>query len=485
MKHQLLSISLTAIFLSLAAGSIPNHNSRPSLEQSVSHFISPLKAQALTVEDVPNSREMNGGWVTDMANILDQHTERELNHLITQLEAVNGTEIAVVTVPETQPSATPKQFTTELFNHWGIGKQGEDNGILFLISVGDRRVEIETGYGIEPILPDAKVGQIIENKITPQFKKGYYNLGTLEGTEALISELQGDSLIIQPEQLSPTSIEPLSPTITEDSSDDRIPWIFILFTGGGFLIIVGSMTLIHLLKKLRKANHDNTYYKYEVTELNDKLRSLEHELKNLKDNKPVFIKPSGYTKKLPDTNNGHRPLHCSECREALQRIDNQNLQSYLREPQKISKKFKTAKFQGWGCFNCNLKNPKLGIHIFREKLPSHQYEECPKCQEFTVTEKIEKISSPTYSKKGKTSITQSCHACNYHKEIIKEIPCIHRPASHSSHSSSSHSSSSSSSSGSYSSGSYSSGSYSGGSSSSSSSSYGDGSSGGGGAGGGW
>ncbi|MEQ8957318.1 MAG: TPM domain-containing protein [Coleofasciculus sp. C2-GNP5-27] len=113
---------------------------------------SPLCVHALTVEEVPNPRQVNGTWVTDMAEILSEDTENQLNQMISELETENGTEIAVVTVPKTSPSPSPKAFTTELFNHWGIGKADQDNGVLFLISTDDRRVEIETGYGIEPIL---------------------------------------------------------------------------------------------------------------------------------------------------------------------------------------------------------------------------------------------------------------------------------------------------------------------------------------------
>ncbi|MEQ9485645.1 TPM domain-containing protein [Coleofasciculus sp. F4-SAH-05] len=151
--------------------------------------LSPLSAHALTVEEVPNPQQLNGTWVTDMADILSQDTERQLNQMISELEIENGTEIAVVTVPETSPAPSPKSFTTELFNHWGIGKADEDNGVLFLISISDRRVEIETGYGIEPILPDAQVGQIIETKITPPFKQGDFDGGTLAGTKALVVHL--------------------------------------------------------------------------------------------------------------------------------------------------------------------------------------------------------------------------------------------------------------------------------------------------------
>ena len=153
-------------------------------------ILSTLPSLALTVQEVPNPRQVNGGWVTDMANILQPETESQLNQIIDQLEAKNGAEIAVVTVPETAPAASPKAFTTELFNYWGIGKKGEDNGVLFLISVKDRRVEIETGYGVEGILPDAKVGNIIDTQIIPQFKQKDFDGGALAGTRAIVVILE-------------------------------------------------------------------------------------------------------------------------------------------------------------------------------------------------------------------------------------------------------------------------------------------------------
>lgn len=158
-------------------------------------LFSPSATQALTVEEVTNPRQDNGGWVTDMADILSDRTEIKLNNLITNLEQDNGTELAVVTVPETAPADSPKAFATELFNHWGIGKAKSNNGILFLVSMGDKRVEIETGYGIESILSATEVAEIIDTKITPQYKHGNFDRGTLDGTEALISSLQPSAKI--------------------------------------------------------------------------------------------------------------------------------------------------------------------------------------------------------------------------------------------------------------------------------------------------
>ncbi|MFM6323202.1 MAG: TPM domain-containing protein [Microcystis sp.] len=156
----------------------------------VAFFLVPSPGLALTVQEVPNPRQVSGGWVTDKAEILQPETETQLNQMIARLEAKNGAEIAVVTVPETAPAASPKEFTTNLFNYWKIGKKGQDNGVLFLISVKDRRVEIETGYGVEGILPDGKVGNIIKTQITPRFRQKDFDGGTLAGTRAIIVSLE-------------------------------------------------------------------------------------------------------------------------------------------------------------------------------------------------------------------------------------------------------------------------------------------------------
>lgn len=149
----------------------------------------PSPSYALRVQDVPNPRTQYCGWVTDMAQILNSDTEAQLNQMISQLEQKNGDEIAVVTVPETTPSPTPKAFTTELFKNWKIGKRKQNNGVLFLVSVRDRRVEIETGSGIKSILSSAYISNVIQQEIIPQFKQGNFEKGIFSGTKSLVSRL--------------------------------------------------------------------------------------------------------------------------------------------------------------------------------------------------------------------------------------------------------------------------------------------------------
>ncbi|GBC93778.1 hypothetical protein HRbin15_02280 [bacterium HR15] len=139
---------------------------------------------AQRVADVPNPRQTEGGWVVDMADILTTAQKQQLNAMLSALERDTGAEMAVVIVQRTL-DAEPKEFATELFNRWGVGKKGEDNGVLVLVALQQRRIEVETGYSIEGILPDSEVGTLLQDVVVPAFRRGDYAGGLI----ALVNEL--------------------------------------------------------------------------------------------------------------------------------------------------------------------------------------------------------------------------------------------------------------------------------------------------------
>ncbi|MBT8204509.1 MAG: TPM domain-containing protein [Eudoraea sp.] len=75
---------------------------------------------------------------------------------------------------------------------WGIGQEGKDNGILILLAEGDRRVAINTGYGVEANLTDAMSRRIIDRRIIPEFKSGDYYGGLNAGADAIFEVLTGE-----------------------------------------------------------------------------------------------------------------------------------------------------------------------------------------------------------------------------------------------------------------------------------------------------
>jgi uncharacterized protein len=145
-------------------------------------FTSIALAAPLTPADVPNPRP-SGSWVADQADVLSAEAEARINTRVDALARDLTVEIAVVTVNDI--GGTPKEFATELFNQWGVGGAQANNGALLLLVVDQRRVELEVGYGLEPILPDAKAGRLLDSAVIPQFKKGDLGKGLEDGVAAI------------------------------------------------------------------------------------------------------------------------------------------------------------------------------------------------------------------------------------------------------------------------------------------------------------
>lgn len=153
---------------------------------------------AVPLDAVPHPWEVNQGWVTDMAGLLSEATEKQLNQCISTLYRKNGIEVVVVTVPETSPSETPQQFATDLFNRWKIDQSQEKPGVLILISQNERRVEVKTGIRTILLLPNNRVSHIINSLMTPQFKQGKFEAGTVAGTQAIVQALQTKESVTHP-----------------------------------------------------------------------------------------------------------------------------------------------------------------------------------------------------------------------------------------------------------------------------------------------
>lgn len=124
------------------------------------------------------------GPVTDLVGVLGHGDRERLEAIVGQVRRQSGAEFAVLVVPSTAPESI-EEYSIAIFDRWGIGQRGQDNGLLLLVAVQDRRMRITTGYGLEPVLPDGKVGEIRDREIVPFFRAGRYAEGILRGTEAL------------------------------------------------------------------------------------------------------------------------------------------------------------------------------------------------------------------------------------------------------------------------------------------------------------
>ncbi len=123
------------------------------------------------------------GYVTDDAGAMGEWAAKT-ETLCRQIEAKTTAEVAVLTVRSTKPLPA-QQYAQEIFDRWKIGKKGKDNGVLVLVAVDDRRMWIATGYGVEGVLPDGKVGEIRDRVMLPAFRQGQYGEGIYLGVAAV------------------------------------------------------------------------------------------------------------------------------------------------------------------------------------------------------------------------------------------------------------------------------------------------------------
>lgn len=136
------------------------------------------------------------GFVNDFAGVLDQRSAAEIQLVAEKLQKEQGIELAVVTVESTAP-LDPKEYTTGLFNTWGVGGP-EDSGLLILLAVGEGAVEVEPGYGLEGALPDGKIGAILDQEGLPHFLEKQYGRGLANLAKAYAAVLAGEEFEIKP-----------------------------------------------------------------------------------------------------------------------------------------------------------------------------------------------------------------------------------------------------------------------------------------------
>lgn len=125
------------------------------------------------------------GPVVDSANMLSTGAERALTTLLRDYLNTTTNAVVVATVPSLD-GVDIDTYSFGLFNAWGIGQAGKDNGVLLLVARDDRRFRIEVGYGLQKILTNERAGYILQNVTTPAFKKGDFDGGTIGTVKAII-----------------------------------------------------------------------------------------------------------------------------------------------------------------------------------------------------------------------------------------------------------------------------------------------------------
>ncbi len=139
------------------------------------------------------------GRVNDYANMLSSQEKQELEQTLKTIENNSSAQLVLLTMPSLEDENL-EEFTMRVAEKWEIGQKGEDNGVILFVALKERRIRIEVGYGLEPVLPDGRSGTIIRSIITPAFKQGNFYQGFSDAFLAMNSYITGSDDISQYEQ---------------------------------------------------------------------------------------------------------------------------------------------------------------------------------------------------------------------------------------------------------------------------------------------
>jgi uncharacterized protein len=156
-------------------------------------FLLPLAVRAQG--DVPALQ----GRVNDYASLISPDQKQRIEAQLAQFEQQTGNQVAVLTIP-TLNGEDIEGYANRVARAWALGQKGKDNGVLLLVAHQDRRMRVEVGYGLEPVLTDLQSNIIQNEVIIPYFKRGDFGGGIEAGVKAILSTIQGKEVEPAPVQ---------------------------------------------------------------------------------------------------------------------------------------------------------------------------------------------------------------------------------------------------------------------------------------------
>ncbi|MFZ5748865.1 MAG: TPM domain-containing protein [Pseudomonadota bacterium] len=175
------------------------------------------------------------GRVVDAADLLSPEQEAQLTALSEQVEQASGRQFVVATIPDLQGYPI-EDYGYRLGREWQIGQKDANNGIILIVAPNERKVRIEVGYGLEPVVPDGLASDIINETILPKFRDGDMPGGIMAGAQEI-----GEQMKLPLEQAEIAAKQRIDASAGKRASndDDGIGVFIALF----WIIVVGVVVI--------------------------------------------------------------------------------------------------------------------------------------------------------------------------------------------------------------------------------------------------
>lgn len=324
---------------------------------------------------VPNPRVTTGSWVSDPSQRLARPTVAKLDSVIGALHAQTTVEMTVV-VLDTLDGLEPTDAALLLHRRWGVGSIQRDNGIVFLLSPRLRKTHVSVGYGLEGVLPDARVGRILDQFAVPHFRRDAFDEGLLATVPALAAVAATERNEGLPRARSFSATQNQDPYADQGRVRRTIGDFLANNAGIAFFGLIGS----------------------------------------------TFLLAIGYAVARKSITR-HWPRRCPKGHGALTRLAEEIDQRLLSPGQQVEEKLGSVDYDVWTCGTCTYKKVVPYRKLFSK------YSPCPSCKSRTCVSSRRTVTAATYTSAGVAEVSHVCKHCGYVGRTEEPIPMLTRSTS--------------------------------------------------------
>jgi uncharacterized protein len=367
--------------------------------------MTPLLLALLILLPSPNP----GHRVHDFANVLSDAQEQELENLSREVDDATTAELAVVTIGSLE-GMTVDEYANALFREWGIGKRDVNNGVLLLVAPKEKRMRIEVGYGLEPLITDAMSGEVADRAIIPRFKEGDMAGGIVAGAQSLAGVLKAN-----PNEARGVAGSAPS-AISAAARANPLAGHMIAIAAGLIFLILGE--ILNRTKRYPTWLFGAGALGLAAAALGDVYHTIQlpaHQWSM------GWMTGAGVVALGALVTNARRymrygPHACRKCGTRLELLDEKKDDAHLTAAQKLEEELGSVDYDVWVCPACLEKDVTEYTAVFSG------YSQCPHCSHRTYHEESTTITHATEWSTGQRRIDGRCASCKHSGTRYETIP---------------------------------------------------------------
>ncbi len=361
--------------------------------------LGPFVISLLACVVVPQPADRTGR-IHDFAQVLTPSMAQALEQLAQGVERETTAQMAVVTVPSLD-GLSVDEYAHRLFNDWGIGQRDANNGVLLLVAPNERRMRIEVGYGLEPLLTDGLCGEIRDQSILPPFRQGHLAQGIDAGAREI-------ARILREHPQAARGAAGSAPLWVRTPRRDALGLVWI--AGGAALLLVPIIWFVTYRRW-----YSPTFFFMATAALTALVATAGWAVWNLPSAQRPWIWLSGSATAVAGTLVTHwrrfrryGPRNCSRCGTRLVLLSETEDDAKLTEKQQLEEKLGSVNYDVWYCPACLAEDTESYVSFFSS------FSTCPKCRARAFKEGRQNTVIPaTYVSAGRAQVEGRCVHCNF------------------------------------------------------------------------